>query len=300
MKSLIKKIKPLYSIYRFLDPHWRRLLVRVSPVVANKYLYRIVFGRALNLRRPELFSEKIIWLNFYGKNPLWVKCTDKYDVREYVEQCGCGHSLNKLYGVYDNVCDIDWAALPHQFVLKCTHGCGCNIICSDKDALDEEGTRKKLESWMHTDYSMFMGEMHYRAIKPRIVCEKYLGSEDDPLPKDYKFYCFNGLVKLVLVCTERSTSLVLTFRDLDWNIMDIGAKTFPPDPNQERPACLDEMIAMAEKLSQGIPFVRVDFYHFAGKVVFGEMTFTPAGGFAPYYSDEGDSLLGNMLELPKR
>jgi hypothetical protein len=202
--------------------------------------------------------------------------------------------------VYDSVSEIDWEALPQQFVMKCTHGCGCNIVCTDKHTLNKEQAIGKLKRWMRTDYSTFMAEMHYREIKPRIVCEKYLKGDDDYLPTDYKLYCFNGVPKLVLVCTDRASALTLTWRDLDWNLLRIGADTFPPRSNQVKPACLEQMISDAEKLSQGNPFVRVDFYNVNGNAVFGEMTFTPAGGFAGYYSELGDKFLGSMLKLPEK
>ena len=297
MKALIKKTKALYSVYRFLDPHVRSCLVGLSPHLADRYLYRIIFGRALNATHPEGFNEKIVWLKWHWRDPRLVQCSDKFRVRSYVQECGCAHILNELHGVYDSVSEIDWGTLPKQFVLKCTHGCGCNIICTDKNSLDKEQTITTLKRWMRTDYSRRMAEMHYRQIRRRIVCEKYLAGERDHLPTDYKFYCFNGVPKLVLVCTDRSTRLALTFRDLDWNIMDIAATAFPPKADEKKPACLSEMITVAGKLSQGIPFVRVDFYNVLGKVIFGEMTFTPAGGFAPYYSASGDVCLGRMLEL---
>jgi hypothetical protein len=89
----------------------------------------------------------------------------------------------------------------------------------------------------------------------------------------------------------------LTFRDFDWNLIDVADKRFPPEINQSKPECLDEMITYAKKLSEGIPFVRVDFYDFNGKVVFGELTFTPAGGVPPYISFEGDKYIGELLNL---
>jgi hypothetical protein len=297
MKTLIKNAKPLYSLYRYLDRHLRKLLFRISPALASRYLYLIVFGRVLRLRRPQRFSEKLIWLNLRTRNPLWVRCTDKYAVRDYVAERGCAATLNELYGVYDSVSAIDWRTLPQQFVLKCTHGCGCNIICSNKDVLDEEATCKRLELWMHTDYSILLGVKHYREIKPCIVCEKYLGDSDGGLPIDYKIDCFNGVPKVIEVHTERAVSLVCTYRDLNWNFMPIGIKDSAPERNQEQPACLHEMIAVAEKLSRGIPFVRVDLYNLGGRVVFGEMTFVPAGGFDPYLNEEGDCLFGKWLQL---
>jgi len=39
------------------------------------------------------------------------------------------------------------------------------------------------------------------------------------------------------------------------------------------------MINLAETLSEGMPFVRVDLYLIQGEIIFGEMTFSPSAGF---------------------
>jgi len=297
MKSKIKRLKVLYWLYRKIDPCVRLLLFRISPILGNKYIYRTIYGRRLNLKNPELLSEKLIWLKLYGEDPLWITCTDKYEVRAFVEKRGCGDTLNELIGLYDQVMDISWIDLPNQFVLKGTHGCGCNIICPDKQALDESETREKLASWMLTDYAKFMGENHYSKIKPRIVAEKFLGDDTGDLPLDYKILCFNGSAKVMMFCNERSTKVKFTFLDLDWNILDVNSDRYPPEKFVEKPTCLGEMVDYAERLANGFPFVRVDFYIVENRIIFGEMTFTPAGGIVAYFNDVGDRLLGNMLAL---
>ena len=62
-----------------------------------------------------------------------------------------------------------------------------------------------------------------------------------------------------------------------------------------KPKNLNKMIEIAEKLSKNFPFVRVDFYNDNGKIIFGEMTFTPACCCAPYYNDYGNKELGKFL-----
>lgn len=60
------------------------------------------------------------------------------------------------------------------------------------------------------------------------------------------------------------------------------------------------MIDSSLRLSEGFPFVRVDFYDGENKPIFGEMTFTPVGGLATYYKDDIATMLGEWIELPKR
>ena len=111
-------------------PFFRKFLLAVLektaqfiPIPDKMYLrmkYLLRLGKILNLKNPQTFNEKIQWLklNTYKGNPLVNQCADKYRVRDYVENCGCGEILNELYGVYDCVDDVPWDELPDQFVLK--------------------------------------------------------------------------------------------------------------------------------------------------------------------------------------
>jgi hypothetical protein len=59
------------------------------------------------------------------------------------------------------------------------------------------------------------------------------------------------------------------------------------------------MIAIAKKLSTGIPFVRIDLYEVNGNVYFGEYTFYPAAGYALTEPRDWDYKLGSYLTLPQ-
>ena len=289
--------KILYNLFWYLDPKIRVIIGKISYRMLHSYLYRVVYKRKPNLNEPILFTEKLIWLMQNYSNDLLVQCTDKYAVRGYVEDKVGPHILNEIYDVYERVEDINFELLPNQFVLKCTHGCGCNIIVSDKNKFDENQAIKKLKKWMEVDYSVFMGEAHYRKIKPRIICEKFIGSEANEFATDYKIWCFNGEPKFLIVITNRGTGMTLTYRDFEWNLLDYASSYYPQELEQKKPACLDEMILYAKALSKDIPFVRADFYDFNGEVVFGELTFTPAGGVPPYVSLKGDEEIGRLLDI---
>ena len=110
-----------------------RLLRFVPDKTMVKIQYRIKTGRKLNLKNPQRYTEKLQWYKLYYKNPLMIKCVDKYDVREYVKSLGLEEILNECYGVFDKVEDIDFDKLPNQFVMKDTLGGGGDrvIICKD-------------------------------------------------------------------------------------------------------------------------------------------------------------------------
>jgi len=298
IKQILKKNILTRDLVKLAHKWYFSILYVSSPVLASKYIYRHNMGKILNLKNPKDFNEKLQWLKLYWQNPLIVKCGDKYEVREYVAKSGCEKILNKVYGVYNKSSEIDWEKLPEKFVLKCTHGCGFNIICDDKDKLDKDQTLKKLDKWLKIRIDKYAAEIHYSKMKPRIMCEEYIETDAGLLPVDYKILCFNGKARIVTVCSERVIKLKFHTVDLNWKTMDIGSDKYPIGDFPKKPECFDEMIKYAEILAKPFPFVRIDFYDFNGKPVLGEMTFTPGAAMNDNYSESGLQLLGKMLNLP--
>jgi hypothetical protein len=261
-------------------------------------------SKRLDLNNPEGFNEKIQWLKVYYRDPLYVECADKYSVREYVKKQGCMEILNELYGVYERVEEIDFKGLPNRFALKTTHGCGTNIICDDKTKLDIESTKTRVRKWMKKSAGESTGEKHYKYIKPRIVIEKYIGNDDGTLPLDYKIYCFNGKPYCVCVYSDRDKITLKTnraFFNSHWEPLNITTKAYYTDPERfKKPCTLSKMKKVAEKLSKPFPFVRVDLYEYKGRVIFGELTFTPTGGLGKSFTEEANLMFGKMLELPEK
>ena len=279
-----------------------RLLAVISPTLASHYWYWGLFKRPLRLRKPVTLNEKLQWLklNTYRNNPLVTQGADKYRVRDYVEKAGCGELLNTLYGAWDRAEDIDWDALPNSFVLKCNHGCAYNILCPDKSKLDIPETVKLLNKWMAEDFWKKLGEIQYRDIPKKIICEAYLGEESAP-PTDYKIYCFHGKASYILACYQREAGVPkFYFFDHDWKLCPINKDGLQAAPGfaPERPKCLKQMLEYAGVLSAPFPFVRVDFYHVQDRIVFGELTFIPSGGLDTDRLPETDRLFGSMLRLP--
>jgi hypothetical protein len=240
----------------------------------------------------------------YWRHPLKTKCADKYTVRSYVEKCGLGQILPDFLGVYENSKEIDFDALPKSFVLKCTHGSGFNIICTDKSKLDLADTRRRLDKWLMIDYSLVSGELHYYGIKSRIICEPFLGIPDGSLPMDYKVYCYAGRAYCTMVCADRDINgqnAIYYFYDREWKFrLPFENLSLTSDREIAKPESYDKIIDAAEKLSEPFPFVRVDFYCTQGSAVFGEMTFTPSGCIDTEFSDIEQNSLGELIRLPER
>lgn len=270
----------------------------VSPVIATRMLHYRTTGEVLNLKNPSKFNDKLQWLKLYWQDPLVPMCADKYEVYNYVKENGDPSILNNLLAVYEDANEIDWESLPDKFALKCTHGCGYNIVTNNKSELNVKEVKRKLNTWLNEKFGKKSLEFHYDKIKPRIILEEYIENDAGSLPIDYKIYCFNGEPKLVLVCTERENKLKLDFFDLKWNRLNIGHKKDENSNLITRPTCFDDMIKHAKTLSKPFPFVRVDFYDKDGTAILGELTFTPAANMANYYNDYGQQYLGSLLTIP--
>lgn len=308
-KQLLKKSgihNVYYSLQRSFQLRYSQFLLNNFPQLYAQYRYKRTYGTKADLRNPATFDEKLLWLMLFWRHPLKTECGDKYTLRAYVEKQGYGHVLPELLGVYNSSSEIDVNALPSKFVLKCTHGCGFNIICDDKQKLNINETRQKLDKWMKTDYSKSFGELHYASMKPRIISEQFLDDLASDRPNDYKVYCFNGKAHCTMVAQgrdENGRTEKYDIYDLDWNEKASYYNSVSQadiDRHVPKPEAYDEMIAVAEALSKPFPYVRMDFYNINGKAVLGEMTFTPAGCIQKHYTPLAQNILGSLIKLPPK
>lgn len=298
------RIQILHDIYWNLHGMFWRFYARLSPRKATVSWYKMRMKKDLNLDNPKALTEKLQYLklNDYFYNPLVTQCADKYKVREYVEKCGCKEILNELYCVYDSIEDINLEKLPQQFVLKCNHGCGGNILCYDKEKIDIREAKKKLQKWLKSSYGLDHVEFSYENIPPKIVCEKLIQSEDGYPPRDYKIFCSYGEPKLIYTISERKENTeCLDYFTPDWEWIPVRNGILPNASCKPRkPEKLAEMLDYARKLSKNFPIIRVDLYCEFGKILFGELTFLPTGGCFKLTPSEYDYSFGEMFPLINR
>ena len=267
-----------------------------------KLYYRLRVGRKLNMGNPETLNEKLQWLKFNYRFPLQSIVSDKLLVRDYVKEKIGEKYLISLLGSWKEYSDIDFSALPNQFVLKCNHDSGGLVVCTDKEKLNHEEAKKKIEKSLRSNFFYIGREYQYRNIKPMIICEKFI-SDNGKVPMDYKIYCFNGKPDVILVCRDRFSKNThrasYLFFDQKWNFqpLDKGDENLQ-DVNIPKPENLDEMIEIVKKLSEDFVFARIDLYNIKGKIYFGEITLSPNSGFDPDIKYETDLMFGQKLEIP--
>lgn len=263
-----------------------------------KCFYYAKTGLRLHLDPPVLYGEKIQWLKLHDRDPLHRELTDKLGVRAYVEELIGGEYLIPLLGVWENPDEIDFASLPERFVLKCTHNSGGAIACKDKAVFDETRARKSLKRQLRQDYYEKGREWLYKGIPRCVVAEAYIGGEDGAPPADYKFSCYRGTPRVLLVCKNRAGKYAdYYYMDRDFRFLPMmqGDEERASSVRLARPPHLDEMWKLAETLSQGMEHVRIDLYDTDAGVRFGEYTFFDTSGFYNGYTPLGERIMGEHL-----
>lgn len=257
-------------------------------------------GLKLDLDHPRLFGEKIQWLKLYDELELKTRLADKYLVRDWVKTKIGEEYLIPILGVWDDFDQIDFNTLPNQFCLKMNHGSGMNFVVKDKAQMNMRKARKLFKAWEQTPFYAGTLELQYRDIPRKIIAEKYIEEMSGSL-MDYKIHCFHGKPFMIQVLCDRdleSHTAKDAYYDINWNRDYTLISSFTSvDWEIEKPDNLESMIALAERLSKGIKYVRVDLYNLNGKILFGEMTFTPKSGVGEWVHKDNGEKFGKMLYL---
>lgn len=291
------------------DPYYRfhfavsRGMKATTP--AEKFLkmeYRFNMGTPLNLDSPQKYTEKLQWLKLYDHRPEYTTMVDKYEVKQYVSDRIGSEYVIPLLGVWERVEDIDFSSLPDKFVLKTAHDSGGLVICKDKSQLDISAARKKLSYFLNRKYYDYNREWPYKNVKPRIIAEEYMEDETYKELRDYKFFTFGGVPKVLYIAQGRGKGepTVADFFDMDFKHLPFTIDHDMADVPPEMPKNFELMKELAAKLSEGTPQLRVDFYEVNGKVYFGEMTFFHCSGLTPFHPEEWDRIFGDWVVLPTK
>lgn len=289
-----------------------RIIEATAPVLAPVFaknqdrVLSFRFRKALGRKRqdpPRSFYDKIFWMSANTDTSLWTRLADKIEVRKFVaERCG-EDVLPKLYAIYKSADDIDFGELPDAFAIKTNNGCASNYLVRSKTNVDLESIRTGLARWLRFPYGQLTGQLHYAKIPPRIFAEELLFQEEYPEATlvDYKFYCFGGKPRYCFAVSNRrletGNAHAKMIYDLNWKNLDTvfvpGTEIAPV----KKPPQLAKMIEVSSRLSEGIPFVRVDLYEVDGDVKFGEMTFMP--GLNSGFTEVFQLKLGNLICIPE-
>ena len=244
--------------------------------------YRLITKEELHLDNPLNFNEKMQWMKIYDNSPIKTVLSDKYQVRAWVKDTIGEDYLIGLIGNWSNADDIPFEDLPKKYVLKANHGSGMNYIVRDNEKENYNELRKLARKWLKTPSGIFSMEQQYFRIPRRIIAEEYISQDNNGTLLDYKIHCFNGKPRFVQVIGDRniaSHTAKEAYFDLNWtSITEMHNIYGKMDNLPEKPKNYELLIDIAKQLSKDFIYVRVDLYDVNNRILFGEMTFTPAEG----------------------
>lgn len=297
MKSVMSYVQNPYQIFEVMRS--RSLTNWMPDSLYLKIIYKHIFHKNLDLKNPLTFNEKMQWLKINNRDPQYINMVDKAAAKEYVASVIGNDYIIPTLKIWNNVEEIDLSQLPDQFVLKCTHDSGGVVVCKNKSTFDLNAAKKSLQKSMGRNFYYYLREWPYKNVVPRIIAESFLSDENSEDLRDYKFFCFNGKVRCFKIDFDRFTDHHANYYDQNGTLLPFGELQYPPKPEKKikLPTKLEQMITLAEQLSYGQPFLRVDFYEVHNKVYFGELTLFPASGFGVFTSNEWDKKLGKWLNI---
>lgn len=267
-------------------------------VTAALMRHRASVGVFPNLVKPSSFNEKVLHRIVFDRRPILVRMQDKYAVRGYVAERVGDDILPRLYWVTRTPADIPFDDLPARFVVKPTHGSGWYALVSDKAQIDRRELLERCNGWLSQNYYRGEREHVYKHIEPRILVEEYVDDGSGPYPTRYKLYVFHGRTRAIYAGIGSPGRSASAFYGRSWERLPACFATEGEiEGNLIRPRHLDQMIAYAEALANGLDFIRVDLYDTATKPYFGELTTTPGGGAYRFRPPEFDHFLGRFWHL---
>ena len=265
--------------------------------------------------RPVTASQKIRWRILKDRNPLLATFADKVAVRDYVAGRVGPEILPRVYAVTEDPDELDFDALPREFVLKPNHGSGAvwivtkeappgglfpvntwNPAVTDPDRTDRSRVVATARGWLASNLGVEALEWAYLNVTPRLLVEELLPWRNGNSPNELKLWTFHGKVRMVRHITNWFGQREIATFTPDWEFLEARSADLRPNPLPLPPDGLDRMISIAEQLAGEIDFVRVDLYDIDGRIVFGELTNYPWGGMAAW-DPPFDEWLGSWWHL---
>lgn len=226
-----------------------------------------------------------------------VALTDKLALKQIVGQrLGAGFVATTL-SQGASYRDVDIASLPGQFVLKANHDSGSVYFVHNKNDFPAKHYESRLNRAISRTFGKSGGEWQYWPIPKQVFAEELLPFVGGAPPPDYKFHCSDGQVLWLQYIFDRGRHTKEVITDRDGKVMGLNFDQHMTSVFEfKRPANWQALLDVAEAMSRGFQYVRVDLYNLPGRIVVGEMTFTPLNGM---YQSEGNIELGKLIHLDR-
>ena len=291
---------PGYNEGRLKEKFYNLLWRVMRPLSDEAYIrlkYRLLQGRWPDLEHPRRYTEKILYRILHDRDPAYARLIDKATAKEIVgEKIGCEFVI-PTYWVGTDLGEVDWPSIPKPFIVKPTHTSGQGATIYDQSDLDRFLELGNYRKWAQIRHETFNREWSYSLIEPRILIEKMIQTSTG-IPWDYRFYVFDGVVRLIEVNIREDDKGYASLLSPAWEVLDIRDPHYLPRYPKpiSKPSRLDDMLNVASELGREHDFVRVDLYADENWIKFGELTFYPAGGYEGFEPDDTDYWLGDFWD----
>ena len=222
-------------------------------------------------------------------DPLRVFVSDKEFVKLYVKAV-VGDQYNvPTIDVIRNVGAIDDYEFPSNCCIKPTQASGLVILRRNGEQIDKQ----VIKDWFSMNFYRLGREANYKTLLPKVIIEPLIFNNADV--NDYKFFCFNGVVKLVQVDVDRYIDHKRMLFDTDWNPMDFSILYPKANTILQKPDNFNEMLDVARRVSAGFGFVRVDLYSDGTNCLVGEITNCPGNANVSFIPKYGEKIASDII-----
>jgi hypothetical protein len=258
--------------------------------------YGRAHGRTPNLLRPRRFTEKIQWRKIFDFNPVFPILCDKIAVREYIAaRAGREHLIPLLWS--GQPADIPFDVVARPFFLKSSHSSGQVVLVGRDEIPDADAIRARAKRWLAINHGDAYDEPGYAPVPPRLMIEETVTTADGGRPDEIRLFVFDGKVAIInTVFVENGKIRNGAFHTPDWTRLDWR---FSREVDREfpKPLRLDDMIAVAERVGEGLDHVRVDVYDCGERFWIGELTLYSWSGYSRFTPEEADLELGSYWRI---
>lgn len=274
---------------------FRKAAALVPMSIRRRVRFYRAFDRLPSLKNPLTFNEKILWRMLYDRRDVMVDTCDKARMKHHaLRTAGDTVQIPALRWQGTNLEDLKQVRLPEHWVLKPNHRSSFVIFGTGEP--DVPTLQRSTEGWLDRNEWTESGEWAYSKADATFIVEDRIGYPDEDLV-DYKFYVFDGEVKLVQAHTNRFTNHGIRTYSTDWQPFALSTLC-GGGPEVPRPEMLDQMMDVASRIAAGFDFMRVDLYAHEGKIWFGELTPYPGSGLVGWEPEVLDLEIGSWWKLP--
>lgn len=286
-KKTIKHIfMPIYNAFLNFLPD--------RPSVILNYIVRI--HAFPNIDYPRTFNEKIAWRKLFDRDARFPQLADKVKAKENMAQkFGIDFVIPNLC-VCETPEQFPFDELKPPYVIKLSHSSSDNIFIKD-DNFNRDKIIRQLRKQLNYDHGRSTREWAYSKIDRKILVEPFIQENLGQSPMDYKFHVFNGNVGFVELAIARFSDSRCDIYSPQWEVIPVVYGDPNSDKAHPKPENYDQMLRYAEEIGRDFSYCRVDLYNVKGKILFGEVTFYPGAGNAPFSPSSWDKFFGDMWKI---